>query len=54
MEGLDKRKLDKGGKKAGVGKFMYASLDKNKELGAFNAKAEKKGEKKGEQSFEAD
>lgn len=47
LEGLDKRKLDKGGKKAGVGKFTYASLDKNKELGAFNAKAEKKGEKKG-------
>ena len=35
LEGLEKRKLEKGGKKTGVGKFTYASLDKNKELGMF-------------------
>ena len=36
LEGLEQRKLEKGGKKAGIGKFAHASLDKNKKLGMFN------------------
>ena len=35
MEQLDQRKMDRGGKKAGVGKFTHASLEKNKKLGMF-------------------
>lgn len=32
--------MEKGGKKVGVGKFTYASLERNKELGAFKTGGE--------------
>lgn len=40
LEGLEQKKLEKGGEKAGVGKFTHASLEKNKKL----AMSEKTGE----------
>lgn len=42
LEGLEQIKMEKGGKKAGIGKFAHASLDKNKKLGMFES--EKEGE----------
>lgn len=35
LEELDQRKLTEGGKKAGIGKFTHASLEKNKKLEMF-------------------
>lgn len=46
LEGLEQVKLEKGGKKAGIGKFAHASLDKNKKLGMF------KSENSGKQDYD--
>ena len=36
MEERQQRKLEKGGEKAGVGRFRHASLESNKKLKMFN------------------
>ena len=35
MADREERKLEKAGEKTGIGKFQFASLEKNKTLGAF-------------------
>ena len=43
LEGLEQEKLERGGEKAGVGKFTKASLDKNKKLSMFHLNQNKEG-----------
>ena len=39
LEGLEQAKLSKAGKKAGIGNFAHASLDRNKKLGMFKVES---------------
>ncbi len=42
---MEQKKLEKGGQKAGVGKFTHASLDKNKKLSMFDLNKTKENAK---------
>ena len=41
LEQLEQQKLDRGGQKAGIGKFTHASLEKNKKLSMFKTQEQK-------------
>ena len=43
LEGLEQQKLERGGKKASVGSFTEASLEKNKHLSMFPSNKKDKG-----------